>query len=91
MPNVSVQVVPTIQVLEVSEVSEVGVNVPVHVTPSLATEIEPIVPLAQAMSAAAKPVAASERTTVTVAVSPSMRVESSMVTLVVVGATVSTW
>ena len=50
-PAVSVQVVPTTQVLDPAVVLPLGVNVPVQVTASLATEITPREPLPQVMSA----------------------------------------
>ena len=89
LPALSVHEVPTTQVFEPSVVLEVGVKVPVQVTPSPATEIVPSDPLAQTMSAAAKPEAASERTAVTVAVSPTRMDASFMAIETTVGSTPS--
>ena len=89
LPALSVHDVPTTQVLDAAVVLAVGVKVPVQVTPSLATEIEANEPLAQTMSAFVKAVTASERTTVTVAVSPAIRDASPIATEVTVGSTPS--
>lgn len=86
-PAVSVQVVPTIQVLLVSRlVLPVGVNVPVQVTASLATEIAPREPLSQAISPVAKAVTASDITIVRVGVSPTIMAVSAIVILLMLGA-----
>ena len=74
------------QVLLVSEVSAVGVNVPVQVMelPEVMTAREP---LSQSTSSLlAKAATASEKTIVRVAVSPSIRVVSDIVALLTVGA-----
>ena len=76
--------------MDVSEVSAVGVKVPVQVLPLL-IDIAASEPLAQETSAElAKAATVSEKTMVRVAVSPSIRVVSLRLMLVTDGACVST-
>ena len=81
----------TSQVLEVSVVLPLGVNVPVQVTPLSDEVIVDNAPFGQVTSSAlAKPDAALENSIVRVGVSPEIMSVSDREILLTVGATVST-
>ena len=80
----------TEQVLESSSVSADGVNVPVHVVP-LCSDMAANEPLAHVTSSSlANPATVSEKTIVSVDVSPVFRAVSLIVILLTEGARVST-
>ena len=89
LPATSVYVVATVQVLVSSSVPSVGVNVPVHVVPTL--DMAASVPEVHVTSSSlAKPATVSEKMIVRVAVSPSLKAVSPMAMLLTEGARVST-
>ena len=82
--------VATVQVFESSSVLPVGVKVPAHVVP-LCSDMAPNDPLAHVTSSAlANPATVSEKTIVSVDVSPVFRAVSLIEILLTEGACVST-
>ena len=90
LPAESAYDVATVQVFVASSVLPVGVKVPAHVVP-LCSDMAAKEPLVQVTSSAlAKPATVSEKTIVSVEVSPVFRAVSLIEILLIEGACVST-